>query len=286
MTQIPKYNIIFDRRGRASKGKKGTVEIEVSYLKDRVRLATGVTLYKNQWNGGVVNHEDADKLNQKINALLGLIQEKVASMTLRGNKLDIEKLKKTQKFKKAGDKEDFLSWLEERIENHPVKQSTRNQHLVMLECLKDFGEITKFTDLTVKNIKLWDDHIRKRVNTQTSVHSYHKRLKPYILEAIQLEKLETNPYDHFKVSRGKSEGIKFLTEEERDAIDNLELFGMPEKVRDMFIFSCYTGLSYSDMVKITKKDVFKDGKNFCIRDKRKKQTHHIQLYYCPDPWRH
>lgn len=283
MPQIPKYNIIFDRRGRASNGKKGAVEIEVTYLKERVRLATGVTLYKNQWNGGVVNHEDADKLNQKIKALLGVIQDKVASMTLKGNKLDIEKLKKAQKFQKAGDKEDFLIWLEERIENHPVKQSTRNQHLVMLECLKDFGKITKFTDLTVKNIKLWDDHIRKRVNTQTSVHGYHKRLKPYILEAIQLEKLESNPYDHFKVARGKSEGIKFLTEEERDAIDNLELFGMPEKVRDMFIFSCYTGLSYSDMVKITKKDIFKDGNNFCIRDKRKKTNTPYTIILLPRP---
>lgn len=270
MAHIPNYNIIFDRRGRAQNGKKGAVEIEVTYLKDRIRFATGVTLYKNQWNGGVVNHEDADRLNQKINALLGVIQEKVASMTSKGKKFDIEKLKKTQKIQKAGDKEDFLSWLEERIDNHPVKQSTRNQHLVMLECLKDFGKIKSFSDLTVKNLKLWDDHIRKRVNTQTSVHGYHKRLKPYITEALQLEKIESNPYDKFKVARGKSEGIKYLTEEERDAIDGLELYGMPEKVRDMFIFSCYTGLAYIDLIKIKREDVFKDGENYCIKDKRKK----------------
>ena len=65
----------------------------------------------------------------------------------------------------------------------------------MLSCLREFGEICNFCDLTPKNIRLWDDFIRKRVKTQSSVHGYHKRLKPYIIEAIQFEKLESNPYD-------------------------------------------------------------------------------------------
>ena len=73
-----------------------------------------------------------------------------------------------------------------------------------------------------------------------------------------------------RISRGKSEGIKFLTEEERDRVEALELYGMTEKVRDMFIFSCYTGLAYSDLVKIKKSDVFRQGEDYCIRDKRMK----------------
>lgn len=100
-------------------------------------------------------------------------------------------------------------------------------------------------------------------------------MKPYITEAIQFEKLETNPYDNMRIPRGKSEGIKFLTEEERDRVEALELYGMTEKVRDMFIFSCYTGLAYSDLVKIKKSDVFKQGDDLCIRDKRVKTG---QLY--------
>lgn len=108
------------------------------------------------------------------------------------------------------------------------------------------------------------------MTAQASVHGYHKRLKPYIVEAIQFEKLESNPYDGMRISRGKSEGIKFLTEEERDRVEALELYGMTEKVRDMFIFSCYTGLAYSDLVKIKKSDVFRQGDDYCIRDKRMK----------------
>lgn len=282
MAQIPIYNIIFDRRNTASNVKRGSVEVEIKYMHQRFRLATGVSVLKNQWaNNEVVNHPEAEKLNRQINNVLAGIQEKVSAMVLKGKPIDVSKIKKVKRKRVNEDKENFLEWLEERIEIHPVKESTRTQHKVMLECLRNFGKIKNFSDLTVKNIKLWDDHIRKRVNTQTSVHGYHKRLRPYIIEAIQLEKIEENPYEFYKVPRGRSEGIKYLTEEERNRIEKLELFGMPEKVRDMFIFSCYTGLAYSDIVKITKKDVFKDGKNYCIKDKRQKTGTEYVLVLLP-----
>lgn len=46
-------------------------------------------------------------------------------------------------------------------------------------------------------------------------------MKTYIVEAIQFEKMGTNPYDTVKTSRGKSEGIRFLIEEERNRIEEL-----------------------------------------------------------------
>ena len=102
------------------------------------------------------------------------------------------------------------------------------------------------------------------------MHGYHKRLKPYILEAIQFELIKSNPYDGIKIPRGKSEGIKYLTEDERTRIEELELYGPVEKARDMFIFSCYTGLAYSDLIKVNRKEIFMEGEDMCIIDKRLK----------------
>lgn len=286
MAQIPKFKVIFDRRKTASEMKKGSVEIEVSYMRERVRLSTGVSVFKTEWVNDEVseNHPNASQLNSRINNVLAGIQEKVSKMAVNGKAFDLSVLKKVKRTKIIDEKTSFLDWLEERIKAHPIKDSTRKQHLVMLNCLREFGKITKFSDLTVKNIKLWDDHIHTKVNAQSSVHGYHKRLKPYILEAIQLEKLEVNPYDNFRVPRGKSEVIKYLTEEERNRIEELELFGMPEKVRDMFIFSCYTGLAYSDLVKITKDDIFKEGGNYCIKDKRQKTGTPYTIVLLPKPF--
>ena len=269
MAGIPQIKIIFDRRKKASVVTAGTVEVEVSYNRERVRLSTGVAVLKQQWRSNqVVDHPMADSLNEQIRRVADGIREKMASIAAHGGEYDLSLLKKVRKTRVQSSTIDFLTWLEERIEVHPVSESTRKQHMVMLRCLREFGLIRNFCDLTPKNIRLWDDFIRKRVVAQSSVHGYHKRLKPYIVEAIQFEKLETNPYDTVKISRGKSEGIKFLTEEERNRIEELELYGMTAKVRDMFIFSCYTGLAYSDLVKIKKSDVFKQDDELCIRDQR------------------
>ncbi len=42
MAGIPQIKIVFDRRKKASAVNPGTVEIEVSYNRERVRLSTGV----------------------------------------------------------------------------------------------------------------------------------------------------------------------------------------------------------------------------------------------------
>ena len=65
MAGISQIKIIYDRRKKASAVTTGTVEVEVSYNRERVRLSTGVAVLKQQWQGNrVVNHPDAVKLNE------------------------------------------------------------------------------------------------------------------------------------------------------------------------------------------------------------------------------
>lgn len=80
----------------------------------------------------------------------------------------------------------FLDYLEERIDKRPMKDTTRRHHRPMLHRLKQFGRIVFFSDLTPRNIALWDDWLRLEcgANTQTTLRNYHKRLRPYIEEAI------------------------------------------------------------------------------------------------------
>lgn len=269
MASLPTIKVIFDRRKTASATKKASVEIKIYYNRQRTRISTGVSVLKQQWkNSMVVAHPDAKTLNENIRNLYDAISSRIELMVKNG-KFDIELLKKTKETEVKKDT-DFLDWLEERIYKRSVKESTRRQHLVMLRELKIFGKIASFADLTTKNIKLWDDSLKAKLNCQSSVHGYHKRLKPYILEAIQLELLSSNPYDGIKIPRGKSEGIKYLTEDERNRIEELELYGPVEKARDMFIFSCYTGLAYSDLIKVSRRDIFMEGDDMCIVDKRQK----------------
>ena len=44
MARIPQIKIIYDRRKKASAVTTGTIKVEVSYNRERIRLSTGVAV--------------------------------------------------------------------------------------------------------------------------------------------------------------------------------------------------------------------------------------------------
>ena len=74
-----------------------------------------------------------------------------------------------------------------------------------------------------------------------------------------------------KLDRGNSDKRKFLSKDELKAV---ELTPIPvpciERVRDIFLFCCYTGLAYSDLAKFDFNEAKLEGGMYRIRDFRKK----------------
>ena len=282
MYATPKVKFVFDRRKRASKENNGAIEIEVCFAGSRVRLTTGIGVKLGEWKDGkVVKRLDAQILNKELNDKYNNVYDCVMEM-IREDNVCLDKLKDNKlSTRTMVQKINALDWIEERINLRPVRESTRKQHLVMLRSLRASKIFYSFKDFNVPNLKKWDDILHSQVTTQTSVHGYHKRLKPYIAEAIQFGLLETSPYNEYRIPRGKSASKKFISEEERNRIEALLLSSAEEKARDMFIFACYTGLAYSDIVKITKEDIKKDGNNYFLRDSRQKTGSEYNIILLP-----
>jgi len=152
----------------------------------------------------------------------------------------------------------------ERIQVRKVKPGTKQNHLTCLSALKKFGKIETFNDLTLRNVKLFDDFLHKQGYVQTTVHKYHKSLRTYINEGMSLEKLSLHPYLTFRVKKGTSQKRKYLTQEELNKLiiaemDNRSL----EQVKDCFLFSCYNGPSHIDLKNFDVKKIIEiDGKYF------------------------
>lgn len=84
---------------------------------------------------------------------------------------------------------------------------------------------------------------------------YIKNLKTVIYFAIKRGWLLNNPLDRYK---GKLERVdkEFLTEKELNTIETKEFDNERlNEVRDVFVFCCYTGLAYSDVLKLSKKNI-------------------------------
>ncbi len=105
-----------------------------------------------------------------------------------------------------------------------------------------------------------------------------ERLKKLLNLAIKLEWLEKNPFRSYDFKFEKNDR-QFLTDRELYKLEGTE-FTIPslERVKDMFLFSCYSGLSYIDLKELTTDQLVKgmDGKDW-IYTKREKTQQSVKI---------
>lgn len=271
-----KVTIIFNRRKNAtlkkdSKPVKGSVEIQITSSGKRKWTATGVRVYLDQWKDGmVVNHIDAGEMNVRIRRLYE------QALNACDQDISVDALSDVHLGKKT-----FWEWMEEQIQDRTdVVGTTVRDHLRTVAYMREAGVFKRFSDLNERNVTLWDQWLKKRLHRQSAVYGYHKRVKTYISRAIHLGLINDTPYRFVRVPKGKTEEIKYITPEERDRVEALELTGSLETVRDMFIFSCYTGLAYCDLVRVKDLVAEEEGVKY-IDGKRLKTATKFKLTLLP-----
>ena len=96
--------------------------------------------------------------------------------------------------------------------------------------------------------------IEKQMSVNTT-NKYLSHLKKVVNLAIQNEWLLRNPFSNFKTKNEDVE-IERLTENEISLIANLGLTNPSHtRVRDIFVFCCFTGLSYIDIKNLKQNDI-------------------------------
>lgn len=130
---------------------------------------------------------------------------------------------------------------------HNLKRHLQNfeqnaKFKIEFDCI-DLNFYKKFVDhLTIK-LQLAPNTIGKLITN----------LKVFLREALEDGVTANNIFTHrkFKSINFKSDTV-YLTAGEIQALQNLDLSKQPryERVRDMFVIGCYTGLRYSDLTKI------------------------------------
>ena len=270
--KYPVLRFVFDRKHTASKTTKGTVQIEILFERKRKWLSTGVRLYSDQWSEKtkVKNTVQSLDLNERLDTQMRNINEFINGLVKNKEPFSFDKLEHFLKYSQT--KESFIDFIKRRVsERTDLRQGTLNTHASLITSLEEFGRIVYFTDITTANIMHYDNFLHGKYNKQTTIHGYHKRLKRYINEAIKYDLLKDSPYNKLKFERGKSEGIKYLTLEQIKRIQSLKTASESiERVRDLFIFQCFTGLSYADLFNFDFSGVVKKGNKFFIRDVRVK----------------
>ena len=92
-----------------------------------------------------------------------------------------------------------------------------------------------------------------------SVVKYFKNLKTIFNYGIKMDLIDKNPFNKYDGKIVTTEAI-FLTSEELLRIENMVFpFERLEKIKDIFLFSCYTGYAPIDACKLTKDNIIRDA---------------------------
>lgn len=252
MLKLPKVRAVFDRKKKASTITTGMVEIEITFNRtQRKVLSTGIELYSNQWEDGlVVRHAESRKLNKQITDLIKKYESISRTIIQEGDEVTYQTFSAALNKKSGKYGTDFIDFCYDVMDRRGLRASTLRAHKCTLETLRESKIIRTFDDLTPENIKKFDTWLKKQDpdREQPTIYNYHKRLKPYINEAVSLGIIEESPYLRFKAERGKHKPKEALNEEELAAVRSLELSDESlSKARDLFVFCCYTGLAHADM---------------------------------------
>jgi len=124
------------------------------------------------------------------------------------------------------------------------------------------------------------DHQRPMENNTVMKHI--ERLRKMIKMAIRYEWLEKDPFIAFKQKFQRFER-GFLSEEELKIIEEKEfLIARLQHVKDLFIFSCYTGLSYIDVIKLSPENIqIGIDKQYWLFTKREKTDNSVRIPILP-----
>ena len=160
--------------------------------------------------------------------------------------------------------------------NGDLDEDTYRRYLLARDV---FYEATGYDENTpAQNVELQDlnrlqQHLRREGRKQSTIHQYHAKCKAAFTLAFNRGKIKSNPYSQFKMDKGDKKEIIWLTTKELGTLakKNFSIDRL-RKVRDLFLFQCYSGISYADMKELERHDYQENDKGQIYIEKHRKKT--------------
>jgi len=212
------------------------------------------------------------RLKQKFDPIEDFIYQE-------GDRFTMDKL---EQFLEGKYRHSFNGFIESNL--YRLSETKAKQHLTMLEHLKNYAGEVQFKDVNQDFIEGFKAYMKSKLKfMESTVYGYLKYLKYHTNRAFKRKYLDNDPFDDYKLKIVRYETVKYLEQSELDLITNYDLSRNKslERVRDFFLFCCYTGMSYQDAAAFTNDDIVKVQGEFMIKNSRKKTEEPFRIVLFP-----
>ena len=282
--------LFFIRDSRVRKDGTTSIEVVLTVNGERCAFSTGKKVKSCNWDKNKQQvkgkDEEAQSLNNYLKAIKAKLYQKEAELLERGFIITADLLRDAYFDKVESIKERSLFEVfeehnqeQEKLIGNGVSKATYWVSVYTIRLLREFVQQKyKREDLYLRELNLnfiQSFHSFLRIDkgmAQNSSTKHLKLLKKIINLSVANSYMAFNPFSTYKVEREPVE-IDFLDEEELRKIINFDT-PLPrlERAKDMFLFGCFTGLSYIDIKTLTPEHFEKDNTGRIWIKKRRVKT--------------
>lgn len=282
--------LFFIRESKARKNGNVPIEVMITVNGERNSFSTGKQIAIEKWDKTKQQVKGKDQETQNLNNYLKAIKAKLyqkeAELLERGFIITAQILYDAYFDKVESLKERSLFEVfeehnqeQEKLVGNGVSKATHWVSVYTIRLLREFVQQKyKREDLYLRELNLnfiQSFHSFLRIDkgmAQNSSTKHLKLLKKIINLSVANFYMAFNPFSTYKVEREPVD-IDFLDEEELRKIINFDT-PLPrlERAKDMFLFGCFTGLSYIDIKTLTPEHFEKDNTGRIWIKKRRVKT--------------
>jgi site-specific recombinase XerD len=278
------------KSSKASKNGLLPIYQRITINGSRIELSTSRTVEKAKWNtaAGKVkgNSEEARLINSHLDLLKHNVYETEKWLLNNGHEINAQTLK--NKLTGIDENQRMLLTIFEdhnkRMKDLIGKEFSINTHKKYLTAISHTREFLKsqyrVNDIAISKVDIafvndFDFYLRNNKNcNNNSTIKYIRNFGKIIKQSYVNGWLEKDPFLSYKGKVREVERV-YLSQEEIETIINKELaIKRLELVRDMFVFSCFTGLAYIDVFNLSKANIIIgiDGEKWISTHRQKTES--------------
>jgi integrase/recombinase XerD len=276
------------QKSKINKSGKCPIRCRITVDRNIKEFSTGLFIKPECWdinNQLAKDQEDSDYINDNIILITQKLQDIYLKLKLAGASFTIVDI--LSKYKGESTSEEMGVLAAFNLHNQHIKKLIGKdiQEVTYSKYLETYTHIESFikwkfktSDVLLKQLKgsFLDDLqyylVTEKNFQQSTINKVIQRFRKVIKYAIVNEYLGKDPFIAFKNKTVKKE-IIFLNREELKKLENHNFENTRlGKIKDMFVFCCYTGLGFKEMANLKWTDIHKGFDNELWLEVKRQKT--------------
>lgn len=278
------YSSIILRKNRQKKNGLCPLHLILRY-NGQSEMSLKKEVMQTQWNSGSQrvrkSAPNADLLNSFLTALQSKIDAYIIKQETSGNKIELIDIKRhiQNKSPRSAESIRLVDLMTQYITDNPqkLKSSTLESYNAVLNSLCDYAPALQINELEYSFFPAYESYLQEEGKAVNTISKYMKIIRKMITVALQKGLIKSNPMLGYK--RKNELGKRhFLTQDELKLFESFERKTPSHNlVLDVFLFSCYTGLRFSDICLLEAEHVAERNGNFTLAIRMHKTSEKVEI---------